>query len=315
LIEPWICIMSKAVYSRLNSKLAGYLHKIRPDLDPSNFAEAAKVFNAMSVEDMIRELHSIASGKDTGLQSKFAQLQEHIEHLDLSQWEQIESSKSWEPILQNLAEAKFNIGFKDRELADEAKMNLVWKQLMEKIRKAHFWGVDLIRTLEEKRTVAKAKGSALTYDWILFVLNDVLQATTDMCRKVKEYRYIDHCFRTMDKKGGSSGKATNHRSAGGQGNTVSNDDAKASDSTKKDKTSAQKSELCTGCGRPYHNREACRFKSHPDFNKSNVAWKDSEKGKQWALRHCKTLPFDKSLSGDLGSYVVPEAPAKKVKAS
>jgi hypothetical protein len=41
---------------------------------------------------------------------------------------------------------------------------------------------------------------------------------------------------------------------------------------------------CKGCGRGYHVAKDCRFKNHPDFNKSIQDWNESTSGKAWADR-------------------------------
>ena len=41
---------------------------------------------------------------------------------------------------------------------------------------------------------------------------------------------------------------------------------------------------CNGCGREGHRWKKCRFVKHPDFNKTRVAWHESENSKAWAER-------------------------------
>eukprot|EP01040_Poterioochromonas_malhamensis_P016372 gene16372-18568_t len=54
--------------------------------------------------------------------------------------------------------------------------------------------------------------------------------------------------------------------------------------------------ICTGCGRSHKGGAAqCFFKSHPNFNKLGMSWKDSRYGKLWAERGQHKLPRNKAM--------------------
>jgi len=68
---------------------------------------------------------------------------------------------------------------------------------------------------------------------------------------------------------------------------------------------------CNGCGRKHPNHEQCILRDHPDFNKSNKSWVESEKGKLWAAKDAKVevLPWFQTLAGT--KWEAPDKPVKK----
>src|SRR5690606_2551064 len=53
---------------------------------------------------------------------------------------------------------------------------------------------------------------------------------------------------------------------------------------------------CRVCGRDHGG--TCRLANHPDANKSDRDWKDSEKGKKWRAKGEHVLPPRRLLNGD-----------------
>ena len=55
--------------------------------------------------------------------------------------------------------------------------------------------------------------------------------------------------------------------------------------------------LCAMCGVGGHQSRVCPRNNHPDANRANMPWKDSEKGKAWAAKGAASLPATRTLSG------------------
>jgi hypothetical protein len=57
-------------------------------------------------------------------------------------------------------------------------------------------------------------------------------------------------------------------------------------------TSTETLAKCYMCGRAGHLKAACTLSNHPDCNRDNVPWLESEKGRAWKACNRDTLPTD-----------------------
>ena len=60
--------------------------------------------------------------------------------------------------------------------------------------------------------------------------------------------------------------------------------------------------LCNGCGSEHTLKRECLLMIHPDFNKSNLAWKESVKGKAWNEKGFSHLPWKRTLDNSEWDY-------------
>jgi hypothetical protein len=60
--------------------------------------------------------------------------------------------------------------------------------------------------------------------------------------------------------------------------------------------------LCNGCGSEHTLKREYLLMNHPDFNKSNLAWKDSVKGKAWNEKEFSHLSWKKTLDNSEWDY-------------
>ena len=64
----------------------------------------------------------------------------------------------------------------------------------------------------------------------------------------------------------------------------------------------KKYRLCNGCGSEHTLKRECLLMNHPDFNESNLAWKDSVKGKAWNEKRNSHLPWKTTLDNSKWDY-------------
>jgi len=103
--------------------------------------------------------------------------------------------------------------------------------------------------------------------------------------------------------------------------TRSVDSPAATSESPNEKTNGKNSPpVCKGCGRSHLGR--CQYTSHPDFNKSDKSWAESENGKKYAKMGIFKLPLKAPfLPGSDTSWIAPSRkrgakevnPAKKGK--
>ena len=272
-----------------------------------NKKELEAAMDYLPIDDFLGRLVEHSDGRKDNVLTFAKMIESHIETLDFTKLAIITDTATWGSLLSNIHTYMKTENIDDEFFYDE--LQAIGKAFKEKLKSTQFkWAKIFAEELSTHLKQISRTDYKVSFTDILFWIDSMLQAkATRGLQAIQDGIVLPL---TQPKKGQPSvepevdeaAKATRKRHA------------EAAQATDQPKDTAKPTVVCNGCGRNGHDKNACHYKDHENWNHTNAAWANSKMGIAWKKKHGKDVltPPTKTLDDNVPSvYASRERPVLK----
>ena len=276
-----------------------------------NVKELEAAMNYLPVDEFLTKLVEFADGRKDHVQTDAKQIEAHIKSLNFDKAAVVTDTSTWGSILTEI------LSYIKREDLEEAlyydEIQALGKIFKKKFEMTEFrWAVFFAEELSTYLKQLQRTSYTISFKSVIHWIDDKLQA-----KAKKGLEAINEGLAlplTQPKKSQSSAEHEADEAAKLKRKRNA-DAAQATDKpTDKPKDTAKPTVTCTGCGRGGHDKNACHYKDHENWNSTNATWANSKMGMAWKKKYDKDVltPPTKTLDDNVPSvYASRERPDLK----